>query len=194
MMIGDDIAIAECAQLFIKEHWRIEYQGGTSSIETEIAEHGIVSAPEQLWYAASAAVGLPQWASIIPQHEIGNYRADFMVNPIGYFVNHPFNLFPDSLLFSLSRSLQCFVVEIDGFEWHDKTPEQAERDKGRERFIQQQGYKLFRYAAREVLRDPKKCVVDIEELVIKELRKACVQMTIQRPIRNAHYQSFEGVE
>lgn len=194
-METEEIVIADCAQQFIDDHARTECIGNSSSIMTEIQEHGITSPPEQLWYAAANAVGIPRLATILPQYEIGQYRVDFMINPIGFFVEHPFNIFPDQLLFALSSSLQCLVVEIDGFEWHDKTPEQAERDKTRERFIQQQGFRLFRYAAREVLREPVKCAQEIDAAVIKEIRKACAQMMIRRTTHDAIYnQPFEGVK
>lgn len=195
MQEDSEILIADCAQAFIDDHGRTEYLGTTSSLMSDIQELGISSPPEQLWYVAAVACGLHNWATINPQYPIGNYRVDFMIDPIGYFVNHPFELFPFALQVALSRLMTKFVVEIDGFEWHDKTPAQAEQDKRRERLIQQKGYRLFRYAAREVLRDPRQCVSEIDGLVLTEVRQACASLTLKHIVRTKKYdETFEGLE
>ncbi len=67
------------------------------------------------------------------QHPVKSYRLDFA--------------FPDALV----------GIEVDGHKWHDKTPEQAERDKRRDREIQLAGWRVARFAAREVFRDAAGC-------------------------------------
>lgn len=154
--------------------------GNTSSIECEIEEFAITSPPEQVWYAAAVWMDLPRYADITPQYRIANYRADFLVDPIGYFVNMEFLRLQYEHLVTLASKMDRFVIEIDGFEWHDKTPEQAERDKRRDREISQQGFRVYRYAAREVLRDPLHCIEEILTLVQQELSRAgkTIQCTV----------------
>ena len=82
--------------------------------------------------------------SISPQDPIGDYRADFVVSysPAEGFV----------------RKL---VVECDGHDYHERTKEQAERDKRRDRSISAAGMPVFRFTGRELHRDPEACVEEI---------------------------------
>ena len=49
-------------------------------------------------------------------------------------------------------------VELDGHDFHEKTKEQVERDKKRERAIVKTGIPVLRFSGREVWRDPDPCV------------------------------------
>lgn len=190
----EEILIADCAKDFIRYCADLDWQGSQCCAECDMQEYGITSPPEQLWYAAALYVQLQDWATIHPQYPIAGFQVDFMIDPLGYFSNHPFNLFGDSVLAMLGTTMTKFVVEIDGFEWHDKTPAQAEHDKRRERLIQQQGYRLFRYAAREVLRDPFVCARDMRVLVHAELKKACATLTLQQTVHvTRQHPPFEGL-
>lgn len=55
-----------------------------------------------------------------------------------------------------------FVVEIDGHDYHERTKEQAARDRLRDRMFTQAGYTVLRYTASEVYNDP---VTVTEELI-----------------------------
>lgn len=70
------------------------------------------------------------------QYVIGDYRVDFLLK--------------------FWRGVTV-VVECDGHDWHERTPEQAERDKSRDRFLQAQGHLVFRFTGREIWRDPVRC-------------------------------------
>ena len=59
-------------------------------------------------------------------------------------------------------------VEVDGFEYHDRTPEQAEHDRARDRALVASGWIVLRFAAREVMRDADGCVTE----VLRFLRRA----------------------
>lgn len=50
----------------------------------------------------------------------------------------------------INANFFCVAIEIDGHNFHERTKEQAARDKWRDREIQKAGYKLFRYTASEV--------------------------------------------
>lgn len=164
--------LADCTKEFIDKHYGLNSIGDPASTEAEIEELAIISPPEQVWYAAALYTNLPKWADITPQYAISNYRADFLVDPIGYFVNIGFIQISAQQLADLQAKMKRFVIEVDGFKWHDKTPEQAENDKRRDREMNQAGFIVYRYAAREILRDPIKCVNEIHSLVIDELRVA----------------------
>lgn len=68
---------------------------------------------------------------VTPQVEIGTYRADFVVSTMG----------------------ESFIVECDGHDFHEKTKEQAARDKKRDRYLQGRGYKVFRFTGSEIWRN-----------------------------------------
>lgn len=52
---------------------------------------------------------------------------------------------------------QYIVVECDGHEFHEKTREQAERDKSRDRELTTAGYTVMRFTGREIWRNAIKC-------------------------------------
>lgn len=54
------------------------------------------------------------------------------------------------------------IVEVDGHEFHEKTKEQARRDKKRDRDITFEGFTVLRYTGSEVFNEPHECVEDIE--------------------------------
>ena len=66
-----------------------------------------------------------------PQKQIGNYRVDFMVS----FMN------------------EQFIIECDGHDFHERTKEQAQRDKKRDRDLQSKGMKVFRFSGSEIWKD-----------------------------------------
>lgn len=59
------------------------------------------------------------------------------------------------------KANQYFFIECDGHEFHERTKEQAERDRSKDRAIQQSGIPILRFTGREIYRDPCKCVTEI---------------------------------
>jgi hypothetical protein len=62
-------------------------------------------------------------------------------------------------------------VEIDGHEWHEKTKEQAGKDKKRERDLLSEGYKVIRFTGSEIFHDPYKCIGDIFNIITSDVGK-----------------------
>lgn len=129
-------------------------------IEDPVNNRPVTSVPEQLFIAAWLhAAYEPIRYGLHPQKKIGKYFTDFTISGLDHFINDcHFNVPQLEIISSL---LPRYAIEIDGFEWHDRTPEQAERERKRARFIQSQGYTVLRFAAREVLRDPNECVREV---------------------------------
>lgn len=65
-----------------------------------------------------------------PQVQIGKYRVDFLVHDCNNEVR--------------------IIIECDGHDFHEKTKEQAHRDKKRDRDLQAAGYKVFRFTGSEI--------------------------------------------
>lgn len=61
----------------------------------------------------------------------------------------------------ISDAWRWAIVECDGHDYHERTAEQAERDRSRDREFQQSGYRVFRFTGREIVRDPVKCAMEV---------------------------------
>jgi very-short-patch-repair endonuclease len=72
------------------------------------------------------------------QHRLLDWRADFVLS-------------------CPSISDKKVIIECDGHDFHERTKEQAARDRGRDRAAQAAGYMMLRYTGSEIYRDPLKC-------------------------------------
>lgn len=59
------------------------------------------------------------------------------------------------------------VIECDGHEFHEKTKEQAKHDKERDRFLQKEGYPVYRFTGSEIFNNPFQVLSEIEEILYK---------------------------
>lgn len=57
------------------------------------------------------------------------------------------------------------IVECDGHDFHERTKEQARRDRSRDRDMTVAGYKVFRYTGSEVYQDPIRCAQQVADYV-----------------------------
>lgn len=88
---------------------------------------------------------------IEPQAKIENYRADFLLT----FKS----LIPG---FEGERQL---IVECDGHDYHDKTKQQASRDKERDREMKKLGYEVFRFTGSDIWNDAYSCAKEAIDMV-----------------------------
>lgn len=120
----------------------------------DIARHGVeittLHCPEMtpieqlVFFALMEAAENNLW-TVLPQEQIGKYRADFLVKPV--YIN---------------RNDPCaqVVVECDGHDFHEKTKEQAQKDKQRDRHLQSLGFKVYRFTGSEIWKSSGQCVPD----------------------------------
>lgn len=91
---------------------------------------------------------------INPQSEVlaneRKYRLDFLVEVI--FEKKEFK----------------FAIECDGHNFHEKTKEQAARDKARERNLTMNGYRVVRFTGSEIWADPISCISDLYKIIYHE--------------------------
>lgn len=92
---------------------------------------------------------------IQPQAKIGKYRVDFLVvleeyDPIT-------KVLEGKNVFDLQLKREQVIVECDGHEFHEKTKEQAQSDKQRDRALQLLGFRVFRFTGSEIWRDALGC-------------------------------------
>lgn len=87
-----------------------------------------------------------------PQKMIGAYRADFALTiSSGDFHARPARV----------------VIECDGHDFHEKTKEQAARDKLRDRVLTTRGWSVLRFTGAEIVRDPRGCARAASDLVAR---------------------------
>ncbi|WP_074448363.1 endonuclease domain-containing protein [Bradyrhizobium yuanmingense] len=79
---------------------------------------------------------------VTPQYRWREFRIDFCIRHTGA---------PDKM----------FFVECDGHDFHERTKEQAERDRSKDRAIQAAGISVLRFTGREIWRDVSHVVTEI---------------------------------
>lgn len=57
------------------------------------------------------------------------------------------------------------LVECDGHDYHEKTKEQAAKDKSRDRFLASKGYHVLRFTGSEIYNKPHKCANEIVKFI-----------------------------
>jgi very-short-patch-repair endonuclease len=53
------------------------------------------------------------------------------------------------------------AIEIDGYEFHEKTKVQARNDRQRERAIMRAGHPVYRFTGSEVFANARSCVEEV---------------------------------
>jgi very-short-patch-repair endonuclease len=89
-----------------------------------------------------ALLAQPQWDA---------YRADFALTPLDWLWPAPLPI----------------VIEVDGFDHHERTKEQAERDRSRDRFMAAHGATVLRFTGSEVWRNAGKCAGEVLALAAR---------------------------
>jgi very-short-patch-repair endonuclease len=85
---------------------------------------------------------------VTPQFVWNSYRIDFCFRYRGA---------PHKLIF----------VECDGHDFHERTKEQAEHDRSKDRAIQAAGIPVLRFTGREIWRDPSAVAAEIFDFMTK---------------------------
>jgi very-short-patch-repair endonuclease len=83
------------------------------------------------------------------QLRIGTYRADMALGCLAWA--------PTNVI----KKMPPVIVECDGHQFHEKTKEQAQHDKERDRFITAKGYRIFRFTGSEIMRRPNECAIEV---------------------------------
>lgn len=88
---------------------------------------------------------------LLPQHEVGPYRLDFAV-----LYNRNVTRSTRGQIFDMPGTVRI-AVECDGHDFHEKTKEQAARDKARDRYFTINGWHVLRFAGSEIHADANGC-------------------------------------
>jgi very-short-patch-repair endonuclease len=87
----------------------------------------------------------------------------------------------DFAIFYRFQGAVCrLVVECDGHPYHERTKEQAARDRSRDRELQGLGYVIFRFTGSEIVRNPYGCVQQVQDHLTK-FRDAIIDKRERNP-------------
>ena len=88
------------------------------------------------------------------------YRVDFLI-PVFY----------------KNQGGMMFVIECDGYEFHQKTKEQVEQDNKRTRDLQKAGYEIIRFSGTEIWHSSYKCACEIKNIIFSKCEYKVEQET-----------------
>lgn len=69
------------------------------------------------------------------------------------------------------------IIECDGHDFHEKTKEQAQKDKSRDRILKASGYTVFRFTGSEIYRNAAGCAREIFNYAENELNQKGFNIT-----------------
>ena len=61
------------------------------------------------------------------------------------------------------------IIECDGYEFHQKTKEQVQKDNEREYNLKMEGYEILRFSGTQIYNNPFKCAEDTYNYIIKRI-------------------------
>lgn len=93
---------------------------------------------------------------VFPQYEVGKYRVDFYVAVCKNDYADKDGR-PTDYIWQKGVTL----VEVDGHDFHEKTKEQASRDKKRDRILQAAGFQVFRFTGSDVWNRSIECANEV---------------------------------
>ena len=105
---------------------------------------------------------------LFPQHEVicGNkkYYIDFTFLADDYLTH---------LIFSdkLKNNNFKLAIECDGYEFHQKTKEQVQKDNEREYDLKMAGYEVLRFSGTQIYNNPLKCAEDTYNYILKKIEE-----------------------
>lgn len=85
------------------------------------------------------------------EYEENKYRVDFLI-PVIFYKN----------------IYKCYIVECDGYEFHQKTKEQVQNDYIRQRNIEMSGYRVIKFTGSEVYNNAQDCALQVLKYIQKD--------------------------
>jgi len=96
------------------------------------------------------------------------YRADFLFRLTRW--NHHIGT---------TESLSYLVIEIDGHNYHERTKNQATRDRSRDRILTAAGYSVFRFTGSELYRDMDKSIEEIQAFLAQRVSEFSLERDLK---------------
>jgi very-short-patch-repair endonuclease len=117
---------------------------------------------EKLMFAAMVATSAMQQNFGMPQLGLMvDHKVALDTGDVGMYQQFNIEAFRVDFLFAIGGLPFGLVVECDGHDFHERTKEQAKRDRARDRRLQQIGYTVFRFTGSELWNDPRGCAIQV---------------------------------
>lgn len=131
-----------------RSRWERQLGQTESPIEARFLEAFCEAALEANYYVGSAPKAgdrndMTDTIGVQPQKVLDQYRLDFAV------------------LFNFQGEYLQIAIECDGHAFHERTRQQAARDKRRDRALNALGYETLRFAGSEIFGDAGKCAAEV---------------------------------
>lgn len=139
---------------------RAEKQHGDNVLARRIAELALARCNALMEHTESVIEGM--FVSCLTPYLIDSNFNVFTQKRI----RAPMNIRVDVYLYG-GYSEKALAVELDGHEWHERTKEQAERDKSRDRALLEAGIPVMRFTGSEINRDPHDCARQAYDFVME---------------------------
>ncbi len=119
-----------------------------------------VTVTDQKWMDALKARNKkpPRRVYLQKQAQLPNWRVDYIVHFYAEWLDNPGGG---------PVGWKELIVECDGHDFHERTKEQAAKDRARDREVQKAGFEIFRFTGSEIWKDPIGCAKQITDWVEK---------------------------
>lgn len=108
---------------------------------------------------------------IEPQAAVGTFRVDFLVEYHGTQIIRPSGDWDDDTApAQFVPVTNRLIVECDGHDFHERTKEQAKKDKSRDRALKMAGYEAFHFTGSEIWGDPLACSDSVLEFLCQNAK------------------------
>jgi very-short-patch-repair endonuclease len=91
------------------------------------------------------------------QAAVGPYRVDFLIRVASCDI------------------VKFIVVECDGHDFHERTKEQASRDRSRDRWMAAQGITVLRFTGSEIHKDALACAESVFDVICRLMGWGCLE-------------------
>jgi len=120
---------------------------------------------EVVWMVGGYGATLPR--RLESQQVYGPYRLDFSIQGEG------------------EKGRYQIAIEIDGHDFHERTKEQASKDKERDRYLQKHNWKVLRFSGSDIYRNCFGCAQEVIHAYVvahtgKEIREAAAERHMAR--------------
>lgn len=68
------------------------------------------------------------------------------------------------------------VIECDGHDFHERTKDQAKKDRSRDRALTNAGFTVLRFTGSELYREPYQCLEELESAITKAIDEAVQEL------------------
>jgi very-short-patch-repair endonuclease len=150
-------SLPDKARLLMYENDKINKNFIGSLMSHEINER--IKSPIEIIFLIQFLIQTNDNLFIFYQEEIktlhNKYYVDFLICYDQYVCN------------KLNKNFKL-IIECDGYEFHQKTKEQVEKDNEREYNLKIMGYQIIRFSGSEIYKDSKKCVEKVLDYIDKK--------------------------